>query len=85
MDWRLLVKSEVQKQIKKFPRRDADRILGIIKELPADPYTGDIERMHGEDDVWRRRVGAYRILYEILKSRGIIYVFDVKRRTSKTY
>ena len=85
MDWRLLVKSEVQKKLNKLPRHDADRILEIIKELPADPYAGDIERMHGEDNAWRRRVGAYRIFYEILGSESVIYVFEVKRRTSSTY
>jgi len=41
--------------------------------------------MEGRDDVWRRRTGSYRIFYEVDTVRKIIYVFDIKRRTSKTY
>ena len=41
--------------------------------------------MSGEDNVWRKRVGAYRIRYELIKEEKIIYVFQIERRTSKTY
>lgn len=41
--------------------------------------------MKGEENVWRRRVGSYRIFYEIIVDKKIIYVYDVKRRTSSTY
>jgi mRNA-degrading endonuclease RelE of RelBE toxin-antitoxin system len=41
--------------------------------------------MKGEENVWRRRAGAYRIFYELIPKTKIIYVFRVERRTSKTY
>jgi len=85
MNWELVVDPAVKKQLRRIPKRDADRLSGIIQELPANPYAGDIEKMEGEKDVWRRRVGAYRIFYEILTAQRVIYIYDVKRRTSNTY
>jgi len=41
--------------------------------------------MKGEENVWRRRIGAYRIFYKIRVSEKIILVFKLERRTSKTY
>jgi len=41
--------------------------------------------MKGEENVWRRRVGAYRIFYELISKEKTINVFRVERRTSKTY
>ncbi len=41
--------------------------------------------MEGEENTWRRRIGAYRVLYEIHPDKKIIYVFEIKRRTSTTY
>jgi len=75
----------VFKNLRKIPRKDIERILFIIKNLPSNPFTGNIQKMKGEKNVWRRRIGSYRIFYEILPDSNIIHVFRVERRTSKTY
>lgn len=85
MLWSLIVDPIVAKQLKKIPREDAQRIFRVIEELPANPYAGDIEKMKGERDSWRRRVGVYRIFYDLSTREQTIHVYDVKRRTSKTY
>ena len=84
-NWVLQVDSVIYKFLKKIPRHNAKRLLAVVKELSADPFSGDIKKMSGEDNVWRKRVGAYRIRYELIKEEKIIYVFQIERRTSKTY
>ena len=84
-NWVLQVDSVIYKFLKKIPRHNAERLLAVVKELSADPFSGDIKKMSGEDNVWRKRVGAYRIRYELIKEEKIIYVFQIERRTSKTY
>ena len=69
----------------KFPEKDRIRLVKVIEELPFNPYAGDIEKMKDEENTWRRRLGAYRIFYEIHPLERVIYVFRVERRTSKTY
>jgi len=85
MNWDLKIDKIIKKQLRKIPVKDARRIIDVISELPNNPYVGDIEKMKGEENVWRRRVGSYRIFYEIIIDKKIIYVYDVKRRTSSTY
>lgn len=75
----------VFKNLKKMPRKDVERFLFIIQNLPLNPFIGDIQKMKGEKNVWRRRIGSYRIFYEILPDLNIIHVFQAERRTSKTY
>lgn len=58
--------------------------MQTVRDLPTNPFTGDVEKMEAER-VWRRRVGAYRIFYEIISTQKVIYVFNIKRRTSSTY
>ncbi len=48
-------------------------------------YAGDVRKMQGEEDVWRRRVGPYRIFYEVLSEEKLIHVYEVARRASITY
>lgn len=42
-------------------------------------------RLQGEENVWRRRVGSYRIVFEIDVKALTVDVLDVARRTSTTY
>jgi mRNA interferase RelE/StbE len=83
--WGLQVDSGVFKTLKKIPQRDAEAVLVVIKLLPVNPYFGDIQKMKGEENVWRRRVGSYRIFYKIKVSEEVILVFKLERRTSRTY
>ena len=84
-NWDLHVDPAVFKILRKLPRHDAGAILDVIQFLPVNPYFGDIQKMKGEDNVWRRRIGSYRLFYKIMISEKIILVFHLERRTSKTY
>lgn len=83
--WDLQIDPSVFKILKKAPRYDAEAILGVMKLLPADPYFGDVKKMRGQENVWRRRVGSYRIFYKLFFVGKIILVFHFERRVSKTY
>ncbi|MDP3696761.1 MAG: type II toxin-antitoxin system RelE/ParE family toxin [Candidatus Taylorbacteria bacterium] len=75
----------VYKFLAKIPRKDSERILFELENLAKNPFTGDVQKMKGEDSVWRRRVGAYRFFYEISKTQKIVHVFKLERRTTATY
>lgn len=83
--WILEVKDDIWKKAARFPIKDRKRISEVIEKLPDNPYAGDIEKMKGEENVWRRRIGNYRIFYEVVSDRYSIYVFKIERRVSKTY
>ena len=83
--WGLRVDPAVFKALKRIPRRDAEVLLEVIRLLPVNPYFGDIHKMKGENNVWRRRAGSYRIFYKIDVVNRVILVFHLERRTSKTY
>lgn len=83
--WVLRIESTVLKASKKIPRRDAAAIRLVIKLLSIDPYSGDTQKIKGEANTWRRRIGNYRLFYRIFSREKIILVFRLERRTSKTY
>ena len=85
MNWDVVVDKQVEKSLKKIQRRDIERLVVTMQEFSADPYAGDVEKMEGEENVWRRRIGAFRIFYELYPSKKIVYVFSIKRRASNTY
>ena len=83
--WGIKTNHNIYKILKSLPRKDSQRILFIIESFSQNPFSGDIQKMKGENNIWCRRVGNYRIFYEIKLNERIIYIFNVKRRDSKTY
>ncbi|MFH1170485.1 MAG: type II toxin-antitoxin system RelE/ParE family toxin [Candidatus Vogelbacteria bacterium] len=83
--WVLLVRKDVYRKLEKFPVFDRTRLTQVVESLSTDPFAGDVEKMGGEEDTWRRRVGSYRIFLELIKKDRVVYVFDVERRKSNTY
>lgn len=85
MSWKVLIHPKIGKQLKRLPKKDAKRIETTFHQFKTNPFAGDIEKMEGEENVWRRRVGSYRISYELFPKRKMVYVFRVERRTTTTY
>jgi mRNA-degrading endonuclease RelE of RelBE toxin-antitoxin system len=54
-----------------------------LDALQSDPFSGDIKRL--QPPAWRRRVGNYRVFYDLLVGDHTIVVTAIKRRTSTTY
>lgn len=85
INWVLQIDPSVLKSLKKFPQKEARRIVEAIESLPNNPYEGDIQKMKDEENAWRRRIGSYRVFYELLPDENIIHVYHVERRTTQTY
>ena len=83
--WGLKIDKEVYKKLSRFPKRDAERITYMIESLARNPYFGDIDKIKGEDDKWRRRIGNYRVFYNIKQRERTVEVVLVERRSSNTY
>lgn len=83
--WRIEVRGKARKTLKKISAKNAGAVLVVIQELSVDPFTGDLEKLKGELNAWRRRVGAYRIFYEIYTQTHSVYVYKIERRGSHTY
>ena len=50
-----------------------------------DPFGGDVKFLRGLNGALRRRVGDWRILYDLNSESKVIVVTAVKRRGSNTY
>lgn len=83
MRWTLVVTKPARKDLGKVPNRDQARIKRTLQSLENDPFSGDIKRL--EPDGWRRRIGSYRIFYDLLPEEKLIVVTAIRRRTSTTY
>ena len=66
----------IAKQDKSVQKRIALGLLGLL-EIPPE---GDIKSMKGYTDMYRLRVGAFRILFDINHDEKLIYIQAVGNR-----
>lgn len=85
MTWNLIVAQPARKELNRLPPESRARILSGLREMAKDPHAGDIVRLKGTRFGWRRRVGDYRILYDLDPAERLITVQHIARRTTTTY
>lgn len=85
MTWQIAINAGFHKKLIRIPHKDSERLEQALDQIEYDPFGGDTQKMAGQKNTWRRRVGSYRILYDIFTTEKTILVFDVKRRSSNTY
>lgn len=66
--------------------RDCERVNRALNEMKKDPFQGDTAPLRGEyQGAYRRRVGAWRILFTVKPDIDTVIIHDIRRRTSTTY
>ena len=79
----LKFKAPVAKDLRNIPKEHVQKILLQIDRLATDPRAEGSKKLSGYD-LYRRRVGKYRIVYEMRDHQLIIVVIKVGHR-SKIY
>ena len=85
MAWTITVAKPAQKQAERFPAKDQARIGAAVRSMADDPFSGDVLKLEGADNHWRRRVGSYRIFFAVDNTSKTVAVTAILRRSSKTY
>lgn len=86
MSWIVRIAKRAEKRLKKFPEKDQRYLLKEINKMTVDPFKGDIVRLSkNQPAAWRRRVGNYRMFYDVDYGNKIIDIAEIVRRTSTTY
>lgn len=84
MAWTVLLAGPARKSLSRVPSADHKRILAALDEMQQDPFRGDVRKLQGLPGL-RRRVGNWRIFFEIVPEQGQVVVSAIQRRTSSTY
>jgi mRNA interferase RelE/StbE len=76
-------RSSVKKQLRRIARADLARIGEVVGALAAEPYP--VGAVQLQKDIYRIRVGDYRIIYKVYEEEKLILIGRVVRRSESTY
>jgi mRNA interferase RelE/StbE len=78
--YKLEISATAERQLRKLPARDARRVVEAIEALATDPRPSGCRKLGGYEDVFRVRVGTYRVLYSVDDKRIIVIVLKIGHR-----
>jgi mRNA interferase RelE/StbE len=77
----VLIKRSAAKEIEAVDqKKDRTRLVERIRSLGADPRAPGCEKLAGPDDLYRVRVGPYRIVYAIDDKAAEVHIVKVGHR-----
>ncbi|MCW3107403.1 MAG: addiction module toxin, RelE/StbE family [Segetibacter sp.] len=65
------------KELRHLPNNEVKRVITKSQELQSEPRPPGCKKLVGEkEDLWRVRVGDYRIIYSI---EDAVFIIDIRR------
>jgi mRNA interferase RelE/StbE len=78
--WQVILLREPKKILAKVPADLRRRILARLHELESDPRPANCKKLAGHDDLYRVRVGDWRVTYAIKDAELIVLIVEVAPR-----
>jgi mRNA-degrading endonuclease RelE of RelBE toxin-antitoxin system len=81
----LSIAPRARKALRRAQGDDRARLLAALDSLAEDPSAGDVAPLRHERSAFRRRVGDWRIFFDLSPRERVVNVVAIERRTTTTY
>jgi mRNA interferase RelE/StbE len=80
--WQVIIHRRAEKILKRLDGDTLERIRRAIRGLVIEPRPAGVKKLTGYDNLYRVRVGDWRIIYAIEDDRLIVLVLEIFTRGS---
>jgi mRNA interferase RelE/StbE len=74
------LKPSVEKDLRKLPATAVRQVFDAFEKLSEKPSVPPDRKLSGTERTWRRRVGDYRIIYELDLPNKTVIIHYVRHR-----
>ena len=79
-EYALIFARSARKELERLSARVIRRVFPKIEALARDPCPPGCCKIQGFSDLWRIRVGDYRVIYRILEEEMVVDIVAVRHR-----
>ena len=76
MSYRVIIPKPVQKQLDDLPEKQRERLLADIRLLADVTRPSGVKKLKGYENMYRIRVGNYRVIYEIQDQEMLVLILS---------
>jgi mRNA interferase RelE/StbE len=75
-----MVARSARKELESLPSRVVERVLPRLDLLAHEPRPSGCRKLSGGQNLWRLRVGDYRIVYSVDDRQQVVDIVAVRHR-----
>jgi mRNA interferase RelE/StbE len=79
-DYDITFARSARRELEGMERKTAQRILRRIEDLGDDPRPHGCRKLQGGAELWRIRLGEYRVVYSVDDGAGRVDIVAVRHR-----
>lgn len=77
---KLIITRRAEKDLASIDKPTANRIRAALDRMVINPMAVDLKKLEGMPDIWRLRVGRWRVIFRITGEEVIAYALRIKQR-----
>ena len=81
MAYEVRLKPSAERALRKLPAQIRSRVAIRLDGLAANPRPSGCEKLGGVDNLYRARVGDYRVVYQVADEALIVLVVTIGHRS----
>ena len=81
MGYEITFAKSARKELERLSEPLLTRIIGRIERLGGNPRPVGCKKLVGAEDLWRIRIGDYRVVYSVDDARRLIDISAVRHRS----
>ena len=79
-DYKVSFKPSANRELQKLPAEVQRRVVAKVAALAINPRPAGVVKLAGDENLWRIRIGDYRVIYEFHDDRPVVVVLRVANR-----
>ena len=79
-EYRVVLARSAERDLGGLPPSTQEQLIGAIDRLAANPRPSGVKKLRGTRDLWRIRVGDYRVIYRVDDEKTLVDVSHVRHR-----
>ena len=83
-DYNITFARSARRELEELEAPLIQRILPRVEALAKEPRPRGCRKLRGESNLWRIRIGEYRVVYAVYDERQLVDIIAVRHR-SKAY
>lgn len=80
LSYRVVLARSARKELERLPETVSGRVLDALERLGEQPRPNGSKKLRGAEDLWRIRVGVYRVIYAISDGARLVDVLVIRHR-----
>jgi mRNA interferase RelE/StbE len=78
--FKVVPKPSIEKDLRSLPKSTVLRVFNQIEKLGEDPFPSNTVKLEGAKNLFRIRVGDYRLVYEVDRKAKQVIIHHVRHR-----